>query len=535
MRNSTSVSLHADVKANGSGSADPEINGAKIVSKPLADVLPLSTKPKLTLPCSKYSVSDSARDAFKGMAATGEYFCYGGVFAELFEGKVTALKPVEFISRLERVFSLVKLVITKEGITASDSRCSEANAKELLGTREMREYSLPLSRISKIPVLVAHGNTPEILSGPNRYYRDHELLVLQDEPIPGMSLAEAKELLTEQLFADYDFVTPSDYSRAVALVLTPAMSIGGLLGNTDYPMDLGIANQSQSGKTHRAKIIAAIYGEIPHTISVKTRGVGGLDESIQAALVSGKRFILFDNVRGDFESQTLESIIRGSGEIEIRLPYRPPQVVTTSGYAFQLTSNQASLTRDLINRSLIVNNRKRPKDYRWKLLRGDDFIDHVRENQTAYLGAVYKILSEWISRGRPSTTENRHDFYKWAGAMDYTITEILGMPRLLDDYDPRGLVDPTVSWLRLVIHNLAGERKFDTTELWNFLERNELEVYSKKNTLVESAVGIGKLLTPIFPETGTEIKIEGWTVKREDDTHEEKKSYLFTPPKPVDK
>jgi hypothetical protein len=119
--------------------------------------------------------------------------------------------------------------------------------------------------------------------------------------------------------------------------------------------------------------------------------------------------------------------------------------------------------------------------------------------------------------------------------MDYTITEILGMPRLLDDYDPRGLVDPTVSWLRLVIHNLAGERKFDTTELWNFLERNELEVYSKKNTLVESAVGIGKLLTPIFPETGTEIKIEGWTVKREDDTHEEKKSYLFTPPKPVDK
>jgi hypothetical protein len=535
LKNNASVRLPSDVNTNGSELADLEINRAS-VGKRLADVLPLPpAKPKLVLPCSKYPISDSAKDAFSGMATTGEYFCYGGAFAEIFEGKVTALKPIEFASRLERVFSLVKLVITKEGVSESASRCSEANAKELLGTREMREHSLPLSRISKIPVLVSDGNTPKILTGPNHYHREHELLVLQDEPIPDMTIEEAKVLLTDQLFGDYDFVTPSDYSRAVALVLTPAMSIGGLLGGTDYPMDLGIANQSQSGKTHRAKIIAAIYGEIPHTISLKTRGVGGLDESIQAALVSGKRFILFDNVRGDFESQTLESIIRGSGEIEIRLPYRPIQVVSTSGYAFQLTSNQASLTPDLINRSLIVNNLKQPKDYRWKLLRGDDFIDHVRENQTPYLGAVYKILSEWISRGRPSTTENRHNFYKWAGAMDYIITEILGMPRLLDDYDPRGLVDPTVSWLRLVIHNLQGEQKFDTTDLWNFLERNELEVYSKKNTQVESAAGIGKLLTPIFPESGTEIKIEGWTIKREDGTHEEKKFYRFTPPKPVDK
>ena len=484
-------------------------------------------KSQLILPCSKYPIIDSARDAFTGLAKTGEYYCYGGAFAELVNGKVTALKPTEFASRLERHFSLVKRVVTQRGIVPADARCTEADAKVLLGTREMKEFSLPLSRISKIPVLVAEGNEPKILHA--GYHREYELLVLGDLEIEPMSLEEAKAVLTDGLFADYHFVFPSDLSRAVALLINPAMAIGGLLGTTDYPLDLGIANKSQSGKTHRAKMTAAIYSETPHTISVKTRGVGGLDESIQAALISGKRFILFDNVRGDFDSQTLESILRGSGELEIRLPYRPHQIVSTYGYSFQLTSNEASLTKDLINRALVVNHHKQPADYKPRLPWGDEMIEQINKNRSLYLRAVYAVLSEWIRLGRKQTGETRHDFRKWVGAMDYIITELLRMPKLMEDYDPRSLVDPEVSWLRLVVANLEGEREFSTTDLHFFIESQELEIKTKRGDVVESPLSLGRILTRLFPENGVSLIVEGWAVKRNDDRHKEEKRYHFSP------
>ena len=84
------------------------------------------------------------------------------------------------------------------------------------------------------------------------------------KPVPDirldMPLAESKEWLTDKLFADYDFATNGDLSRAVAQVVSPALKIGGLLGNVDYPMDFGLANKSQSGKSHRMRFTAWIYG-----------------------------------------------------------------------------------------------------------------------------------------------------------------------------------------------------------------------------------------------------------------------------------
>lgn len=77
-----------------------------------------------------------------------------------------------------------------------------------------------------------------------------------------MPLAESKEWLTDKLFADYDFVTNGDLSRAVAQVISPALKIGGLLGNVDYPMDFGLANKSQSGKSHRSSASSACHARV---------------------------------------------------------------------------------------------------------------------------------------------------------------------------------------------------------------------------------------------------------------------------------
>jgi hypothetical protein len=113
--------------------------------------------------------------------------------------------------------------------------------------------------------------------------------------------------------------------------------------------------------------------------------------------------------------------------------------------------------------------------------------------------------------------------------MDYIITELLRMPKLMEDYDPRSLVDPEVSWLRLVVANLEGEREFSTTDLHFFIESQELEIKTKRGDVVESPLSLGRILTRLFPENGVSLIVEGWAVKRNDDRHKEEKRYHFSP------
>jgi hypothetical protein len=61
------------------------------------------------------------------------------------------------------------------------------------------------------------------------------------------SLEDAVELILE-ILRDYDFISPGDKSRAVASFLSPAMRHGRLLGEADFPIDIGEADDSQSGK-----------------------------------------------------------------------------------------------------------------------------------------------------------------------------------------------------------------------------------------------------------------------------------------------
>jgi hypothetical protein len=138
---------------------------------------------------------------------------------------------------------------------------------------------------------------------------EEAVLILTD----GISTPGTKERLGG-LFANYIFVTPADYSRAIAQTISPMMKLGQLLPpNTDYPVDLAIADSSQSGKSHRLRFTCALYGETAYPLAQKTGGVGSLDESFASALVAGRLFIAVDNVRGFLDSKIMESYLRGTG------------------------------------------------------------------------------------------------------------------------------------------------------------------------------------------------------------------------------
>lgn len=193
----------------------------------------------------------------------------------------------------------------------------------------------------------------------------------------------------------------------------------------------------------------------------KRGGVGSLDETIASALCSGKLFITVDNVRGDIDSQLLESTLRGTGAVPVRLPYRPEILVRTDRVIVQLSSNSANLTKDLANRCIITNSRKQSGDYRPQLPWGQEFIRLVEYKQATFLGAVHAVVREWILRGKPRTNEARHDFRDWVQSLDWIVQNIFQLPPLMNDHTETlsRLSNKVSSWFREVVLGIVRANK----------------------------------------------------------------------------
>jgi len=183
------------------------------------------------------------------------------------------------------------------------------------------------------------------------------------ETVPEISLDEAKERLGE-LLQDFRFVTPGDRSRALAALITAAMVFGGLLKKR-APATLVEANASQTGKGYFVKLVAAVYSDVPATVTQSRGGVGSLEESFDQAVIAGRAFLCLDNLRGNLNSPKLESFLT-EDEYLARVPYSSPVQVDPRKTILAVTSNRAELTRDSVNRTSLVRLEKQSADYSFK-------------------------------------------------------------------------------------------------------------------------------------------------------------------------
>jgi hypothetical protein len=434
---------------------------------------PPDKRPVLYLPVHGLTEPPECNEAFyRGCALTKEFFYRDGAFSYVDEDReagvvLRVLKPGELVAKIATVFQLrKKFYDPKTGaILEKPVNLTLPEAVLLLADEgEMRKASRWLRLLSASPIIVDREGEPAVL-GRGYHEAVGGVYVMGELKIPEMTLDQARTLLLD-LFVDYDFVSPGDLSRAVAQTLSPALKLGNLL-ETDFPFDISLADQSQAGKTHRMRIIATVYGEKAYVITKKAGGVGSFDESVSAALLSAKLFVLVDNARGDVDSQILESILRGFGSVEIRVPYRGGLEVSTRRCLLQLTSNAANFTKDLAARSLIISNRKRPPDYaaRSSLGWGDEVLVNLSRQRAEYLGAVHVVVSEWIRRGKKRTDEARHAFRDWVQALDYIVQEILGLSPLMEGQATvrKIISDPVYGWLREVALKVEETRRLGET------------------------------------------------------------------------
>jgi hypothetical protein len=468
--------------------------------------------------------SDTAARLFSGLARTKKHFRKGGVFAQLGpleKGRrgLILLGSTDLRTRIERHFKLwVWRMVREQPVLRPDARCSDDLAKLLLKTEEFQLLP-PINTVAAAPLAVEGINGGLQILGPGYHAHNGGVFVTGGSVRRDVSLAEAVSFI-KGLFAEFDFQTPADRSRAIANLLSPAFSFGGFIDGW-IPVDVAEADQSQAGKGLRQRLVVSIYQETAYVIAPREGGVGSLDESLSQGLVAGKPFIRFDNVRGPFASQLLESLIT-EGVGAARVPHYAEVQVQSRGFYFQLTSNGVDTTRDFANRSCIVRIRKRV-GYRYQRYPEGNLEAHVKANAPFYLGCVFAVLREWLARGKPMNHEEvRHDSREWAAALDWIVQKLFGEAPLLDGHEvaQQRVSNPARNFARALCLATEKQGRLDeplqAADFVDLLSSEGVKIPGLKEGNEEDAkrqIGI-QLGRAFGPQEQCEIEIDGFLMRR---------------------
>jgi hypothetical protein len=397
--------------------------------------------------------------------------------------------------------------------------CAQDMADALLQTQEAGRLLPRVEGLINCPV-IREVDGQLVVSG-RGYDEKTRLLVTGGKKPPVVPLAEAVPALLD-LFAEFDFQSDGDRARAIASLISPALKVGGFLKGR-VPADVAEADQSQSGKTYRQKVMAALYNERLSLVTCKEGGVGSIDESLSQQLVAGRPFIQFDNFRGRFESAHLEAFLTAEGSFPCRVPHRGEITVPPENYFVCLTSNGVDTTRDLANRSNIIRIRKKAAGFQFRKFPEGDLLERVRENQAYYLGCLFAVIREWHRLRKPRTNETRHDFREWVQPTDWIAQNIFGTVPVMDGHEQaqERVSNPALVWLRRVVlaAGEAGEldRGLTATDIYGLCDEAGIDVPGLRPGSDEDRGKkvVGSVMGKLFRERDA-LEVDGFKVIREE-------------------
>ena len=495
------------------------------------------------LPSNNFSILQSANMILPYVALHKKLFIHGGAIVEMADehgcNSLHQVSPVAFRSRLEGYGKdLMAHVIHKEEVVLKPKLCSTESAKALMESVPATQFLPHIRMLVGCPVLM---HNMKVLSKGYHNANGGIMVTKGDDPAV-VSIVDAVKSL-EGLFVDIDFTSTTDKSRAVAMLITPMLKMGGFI-SSPCPQDVAEANESQSGKTYRQKVVAAIYNDAPIIVAPKQGGVGSIDESIASALATGKPFIQLDNFRGSLSSPYIEAAITTPESVPIRLPGQQERIVDTRSVTYQLSSNGVNTSKDLANRSCVIRIRKR-QGHRWKKWPEGDLLDHVKINQAYYLGCVISVIREWHSKGRQKTDTTEHDMREWAQSLDWILQYIFKLPPLLDGHQAvqHEISNPDLTWLRAVCiaveHTYGVDMKLHAHNIAEICEEEGIE-WPRGKVVRDNDVAtkyVGTIMVRIFRDQKDGIvNLDRYIVTREinkvyDATHckeRTKKCYIIS-------
>lgn len=488
----------------------------------VADVNPAPVLEQIVLPSGGVGINETAEQLFPLIAASNTIFSREGSMVQVGPSQkgvrsLELVSPQMFRSRMEYFARLFVWRKAKGGgaeLAPTAASLDQANA--LMTTVAASELLPRILGLVNCPVLIADGDECRIIS--DGFDAKSGIFVAGGGVPPQVELGQAVAALKE-LLVDYQFQNLGDRSRALAALITPALRFGQHLVGA-IPIDTMEADASQSGKSFREELRAAIYNEVPTLVTQKKGGVGSDDESFNAALLAAHPFILFDNRRGKYDSTHLEAFVTAPGRFQVRVPYRAGVFVNSNWFVLGLTSNGVEFTEDLANRASIVRILKQPPGFQFRKYAEGDVLAHVRANQPYFLGCVFSVLIAWLQAGKPRTEETRHSFRGWSQVLDWIVQNIFGEAPLMDGHGvaQKRVSNPGLSFTRNLAIAIAKlgrlGQPLTTTQLYELALAEAMDVpYLREPDDAAGPKLVGGAMARLF---GTEesVEVEGFRITR---------------------
>jgi hypothetical protein len=474
------------------------------------------------LPGSGVTIKATAAELYKRIEPTKTMFIRGGAVVGIVENNgVLGLEVITPIAARSRFESYAKFVAYRSGrdgqLVFKPIIIAQDMAAALLESEEARTLLPKITGLINCPVIVNTENGVQVVG--RGYHPGTGLFITGGQLPPEIRLSDAVAAVHE-LVSEFDFQSPGDRSRSEASFITPALMLGGHLRGS-VPADVAEADQSQSGKTYRQKLVAAVYNETLSLVTKRSGGVGSVDESLNEQLIAGRPFIQLDNFRGKFDSTHIEALLTAEKSFPVRVPHRREVVIDPSRFFIMLTSNGVETSRDFANRGSIIRIRKR-EGYRFRQYPEGDLLEHVRACQPYYLGAVFAIIREWIERCRPRSGETQHDFREWAQTLDWIVQNILGGTPLMDGHQDaqERVSSPGLTFLRKLALVIAEQDRLGesliASALYEIADSAVLEIPGLREPSEDKGKRlIGSIMARLFKSANT-ISVDEFTVTRDE-------------------
>jgi len=480
---------------------------------------PKFEKRPVILPGGPQSYIEASEDIFKRMAAGEDYFIRAGTVCEASDDGLRIVRPDAMQSRIEALgdtFVYVKLRNGEE-YALKPRPPTETECKAILASLAAEKHLPPVEIVLAAPMLFLLPDGG-IIRADDGYCREAKAFILGRHESHCADPNNAAETLLD-LLRDFDFATTDDRARALAMLITPALRMGGFIKDGRCPLLIAEADQSQAGKGTLLIVLATIYHEQPDIIALRDGGVGGFDESLQQRLIAARPLIQLDNLRNKLSSQFLEAVLTAPGPVGCRVPHRGEVPVDPRRFVFLATSNGMEASPDLANRSCIIRLRKRPDDYRYHKWPDGRLLEHLEANKAALLAGVHAIVAAWHNAGAKRADVYGHDFRDWHGI----VQEIVSM--FWPDAGPvidaehketlRRISDPGRGFIRNVALLMRVPLTLSATEIAELAEENDIPLpYAGAEAgPSERAKAVGRIMARLFRESET-LTLDGVTITR---------------------
>lgn len=398
------------------------MNNSEILTKLNAIPEPLP-EGAIALPGDDMQLHESAMIIFEKAVTKGRLYRHNDGVVAVRDGKLAPVNPDSFRSELELIGRPHRKVLKGDNLRWKPTTCSRDTATALLnchpGTSKLKE----IRRVTTTRDLVSVDGKLRLLDAGYNDFNGGTFVTGDAGEPPAVPLDQAKQKLTE-LFGFYE-LSPADLSRSIAALLTPALKRGRFISG-DTPIHTATASGPGAGKTTLLKICAQPYqllDEEVATISQQKRGVGGLCESIAAAVCGGASEVLLDNVRDLSDTEMIEALVTSKSML-LRVPYKVAKDADVSGLSLYLSANNLENTPDLASRLSLISVPSR-QEYEHT---GPNSFDEVRENPSYYLGCIQAIIREWDAAGRPKVPCPQSRFRDWADTTSGILQHVFSLP-----------------------------------------------------------------------------------------------------------